>query len=159
MQRDALLDGVRPSGVFARGYYTKTALTAYVFEDGALKVQAAFDSDDRSQPENFAYRGRGNHGLTVADVDYDGKDEIIYGASLFDNDLSGVYPHAPGYPKLFHGDAQHVGDLVPERPGLEIFSVHESGEAALKKTPEMLPVLKEAGVLDSGGMGLLTVSF
>jgi hypothetical protein len=33
----------------------------------------------------------------------------------------------------------------------------ESGEAALKKTPEMLPVLKEAGVLDSGGMGLLTI--
>ena len=126
----AVLDGERPSGVFARGYYTKTALTAYVFKDGALKVQAAFDSDDRSQPENFAYRGRGNHGLTVADVDYDGKDEIIYGASLFDDDLSGVYPHAPGYPKLFHGDAQHVGDLVPDRPGLEIFSVHESGEAA-----------------------------
>lgn len=33
----------------------------------------------------------------------------------------------------------------------------ESGEAALKKTPELLPVLKEAGVLDSGGMGLLTI--
>ena len=33
----------------------------------------------------------------------------------------------------------------------------ESGEAALRKTPELLPVLKEAGVLDSGGMGLLTI--
>ncbi len=33
----------------------------------------------------------------------------------------------------------------------------ESGEAALKLTPDLLPVLKEAGVLDSGGMGLLTI--
>ncbi|MBO6061501.1 MAG: DAK2 domain-containing protein, partial [Clostridia bacterium] len=33
----------------------------------------------------------------------------------------------------------------------------EGGEVALKKTPEMLPVLKEAGVLDSGGTGLLTI--
>ncbi|MBO4848510.1 MAG: DAK2 domain-containing protein [Clostridia bacterium] len=33
----------------------------------------------------------------------------------------------------------------------------EGGEIALKKTPELLPVLKEAGVLDSGGTGLLTI--
>lgn len=33
----------------------------------------------------------------------------------------------------------------------------ESGDATLQKTPELLPVLKEAGVVDSGGMGLLTV--
>lgn len=33
----------------------------------------------------------------------------------------------------------------------------EGGEVALKKTPELLPVLKEAGVLDSGGTGLLTI--
>lgn len=32
-----------------------------------------------------------------------------------------------------------------------------SGEVALKNTPELLPVLKEAGVVDSGGMGLLTI--
>jgi len=33
----------------------------------------------------------------------------------------------------------------------------ESGEEALKRTPELLPVLKEAGVVDSGGKGLLTI--
>ncbi len=33
----------------------------------------------------------------------------------------------------------------------------ESGEATLKRTPELLPVLKEAGVVDSGGKGLLTI--
>lgn len=33
----------------------------------------------------------------------------------------------------------------------------ESGEEALRKTPELLPVLKEAGVVDSGGKGLMTI--
>ncbi len=32
-----------------------------------------------------------------------------------------------------------------------------SGDAILKKTPEMLPVLKQAGVVDSGGMGLMVI--
>lgn len=35
--------------------------------------------------------------------------------------------------------------------------VLSSGEQALNKTPDLLPVLKEAGVVDSGGMGLLTI--
>ena len=33
----------------------------------------------------------------------------------------------------------------------------EAGEAALEMTPELLPVLKKAGVVDSGGMGLITI--
>jgi len=33
----------------------------------------------------------------------------------------------------------------------------QGGDEALKQTPELLPVLKEAGVLDSGGTGLLTI--
>ena len=32
-----------------------------------------------------------------------------------------------------------------------------AGDAILKKTPEMLPVLKQAGVVDSGGMGLMVI--
>ena len=126
----AFLDGVRPYAVFARGYYTRTTLAAYRFENGRLELSKTFDSDDRDAPQNASYRGRGNHSIGVADVDFDGKDEIIYGASLFDDDLTGVYPCAPGFPRLYHGDAQHLGDLVPDRPGLEIFSVHESGENA-----------------------------
>ncbi len=126
----AFLDGENPSAIFARGYYTRTTLAAYRFENGELTLAATFDSDDPAKPENRAYRGRGNHAVSVADVDYDGKDEIIYGASVFDDDLAGVYPHAPGFPTLFHGDAQHTGDLIPDRPGLEIFSVHESGGSA-----------------------------
>ncbi|HIY45823.1 MAG TPA: DAK2 domain-containing protein [Candidatus Borkfalkia excrementipullorum] len=36
-------------------------------------------------------------------------------------------------------------------------SVIKKGEEALAETPELLPVLKKAGVVDSGGMGLLCV--
>ena len=36
-------------------------------------------------------------------------------------------------------------------------AVIEEGDRALAKTPELLPVLKKAGVVDSGGVGLMTI--
>lgn len=50
-------------------------------------------------------------------------------------------------------------ELAEETDDLEVFipKVLEHAEAVLEKTPEMLPVLKEAGVVDSGGQGLLEV--
>lgn len=112
----AYLDGETPSVVMCRGYYTRTALTAYDLVDRKLVKRWAFDTD-RNNPD---YMGQGNHSLTVCDVDMDGKDEIVYGASVIDDDGTGLYSTGLG-----HGDAQHTGDLIPERPGLEIFSVHE----------------------------------
>ncbi len=46
-----------------------------------------------------------------------------------------------------------------EETGIKDFlrQVLEEGQITLEKTPEMLPVLKEAGVVDSGGQGLMTV--
>lgn len=73
----AYLDGERPSLVMARGYYTRAVLVAYDFRNGRLKKRWIFDSN---QPGHEAYAGQGNHSLSVADVDGDGKDEIIYGA-------------------------------------------------------------------------------
>lgn len=50
-------------------------------------------------------------------------------------------------------------ELAEETDDLEVFipKVLEHAKAVLEKTPEMLPVLKEAGVVDSGGQGLLEV--
>jgi rhamnogalacturonan endolyase len=62
----------------------------------------------------------GNHNLSVADVDGDGKDEIIWGSAALDDD--GKLLYATGFG---HGDAIHLGDLNPDRPGLELFDVHE----------------------------------
>jgi rhamnogalacturonan endolyase len=115
----AYLDGERPSAVFCRGYYTRTVLVAWDWRDGKLTRRWTFDSDDGT-PGNRAYRGQGDHSLSVADVDGDGKDDIIYGAMCVGSDGKGLYSTGLG-----HGDALHVGDLDPERPGLEVFNIHE----------------------------------
>ncbi len=114
----AYLDGVKPSLIFARGYYTRTVLTAWDFRDGKLVQRWVFDSD--SSEENKKFGGQGNHNLSVADVDNDGKDEIIYGAMVIDDNGKGLYSTGLG-----HGDALHVSDLDPTRPGLEVFDIQE----------------------------------
>jgi len=114
----AYLDGEHPSAVFARGYYTRATLWAVDFDGEHLSERWLFDSDE---PGNEGYAGQGNHGLTVADVDGDQKDEIVYGSATIDDDGTGLYSTGLG-----HGDAQHVSDFDPSRPGLEVFSVHES---------------------------------
>ena len=57
------------------------------------------------------------------------------------------------------GAAEKAAELAPESEDLNAFieDVLAHAEYVLSQTPEMLPVLKEAGVVDSGGQGLLTV--
>ncbi|PZD94518.1 rhamnogalacturonan lyase [Paenibacillus sambharensis] len=117
----AYLDGVRPSIVMARGYYTRTVLAAYDWRGGQLTKRWIFDS---SSSGNSAYAGQGNHSLSTADVDNDGKDEIIYGSMAVDDNGKGLYST-----RLGHGDAMHVSDFDTDRPGLEAFQVHESAGA------------------------------
>lgn len=115
----AYLDRKRPSLVMARGYYTRTVLSAWNWRNGQLTHTWTFDSDEPGGA-NRAYRGQGNHNLSVTDVDGDGKDEIIYGAMTIDDNGKGLYSTGLG-----HGDALHVSDLDPERPGLEVFDIQE----------------------------------
>ena len=116
----AYLDGERPSIVNARGYYEKTMLAAYDFRDGELTQRWVFDSTEG----NEEYEGQGNHQLSVADVDGDGRDEIVYGACAIDHDGTGLY--STGW---LHGDALHCGDFLPDREGLEVYQVHEPENA------------------------------
>ncbi|WP_460183644.1 rhamnogalacturonan lyase [Thermopirellula anaerolimosa] len=115
----AYLDGCRPSVVMARGYYTRTVSAAWDWKASRLTLRWVFDSDapDSPRPE---YRGQGNHNLAVADVDGDGRDEIIYGACAIDDTGKPLYSTGLG-----HGDAIHVADIDPDRPGLEVFAIHE----------------------------------
>lgn len=115
----AYLDGVHPSVVMCRGYYGRTVLAAWDFKDNKLSSRWVFDSKDKDNP----YSGMGNHNLSVADVDNDGKDEIIFGSMCVDDDGKGLYTTG-----LRHGDAIHVSDLDPEIPSLEVFGVHEIEE-------------------------------
>lgn len=116
----AYLDGVHPSLVMCRGYYTRAVLVAYDFKDGKLKERWVYDSDKTPRGEKSA-RGQGNHNIAVGDVDGDGFDEIIYGGACIDHDGTLLYSTGLG-----HGDALHFSDMDPDRPGLEIFDVHET---------------------------------
>ncbi len=119
----AYLDGARPSVVMCRGYYGRSVLAAWDWRDGKLTSRWVFDSKDGDNP----YSGQGGHQLSVADVDGEGRDEIIYHAMVVDDDGRGLYTTG-----LRHGDALHVGDLDPAHPGLEVFGIHENEEATVK---------------------------
>jgi len=113
----AYLDGQRPSIVMARGYYGRTTVAAWDWRDGKLTKRWTFDS---ATPGNEAFGGQGNHQLSMADVDGDGKDEIVYGSMALDDNGKGLWSAG-----LKHGDAMAVSDLDPARPGLEKFGAHE----------------------------------
>jgi rhamnogalacturonan endolyase len=123
----AYLDGKLPSLVMCRGYYGRSVLAAWDWRGGKLTQRWVFDSTNRNNP----FSGQGAHSVSVADVDADGRDEIVYHSMVVDDDGRGLFSTG-----LRHGDALHVGDFDPSRPGLEVFGVHESEGASLKfQTP------------------------
>ncbi|HEX5203323.1 rhamnogalacturonan lyase [Paractinoplanes rhizophilus] len=115
----AYLNGSYPSLITARGYYTRSTVSAWDFRNGTLTRKWTFDSN--SSTNGSKWTGQGNHQLSIADVDGDGRDEIIYGAMAIDDNSAGLWVNGQG-----HGDALHVGDLIPSRPGLEMFKVDEN---------------------------------
>ncbi|MCQ4201038.1 rhamnogalacturonan lyase [Streptomyces coelicoflavus] len=117
----AYLDGSRPSVIMARGYYTRTVIAAWDWRDGRFTRRWTFDTSS-STNSGKGYDGQGNHQLSVADVDGDGRDEIVYGAMAVDDNGYALWTTRNG-----HGDAMHVGDLDPSRAGLEEFKVDEDG--------------------------------
>jgi hypothetical protein len=114
----AYVDGSRPSIIMARGYYTRTVITAWDWRNGALTRRWTFDSNSSSN--GSAWTAQGNHQLSIADVDGDGRDEIMYGSMVIDDNGNGLWVNGTA-----HGDAYHVGDLIPSRPGLEVFKPSE----------------------------------
>ncbi len=112
----AYLDGARPSAIFSRGYYTRAVIAAWDWRGGKLTSRWVFDSD----VAGGAVHGQGSHWLSVADVNGDGKDDIIYGAATVGSDGKMLYSTG-----LCHGDALHVGKFDPNRSGQQIFMVHE----------------------------------
>jgi len=116
-------DTGEPSVVMARGYYTRTTLTAWNYRGGKLTQLWKFDSNQTPKDaNNHLYTGQGAHSLSVANADADLGQEIIYGAMVVDNDGKGKC--STGYD---HGDALHVGDFVTSHAGVEVFMVNEDG--------------------------------
>lgn len=114
----AYLDGIHPSVVMCRGYYTRTVLAAFDWDGQQLKQRWVFDSN---LPEWKGYAGQGNHNLRIGDVDGDGCDEIIYGSCTIDHDGKGLYTTGMG-----HGDAIHLTQFDPSNPKLQVWDCHEN---------------------------------
>ena len=115
----AYLDGKRPSAVFSRGYYTRAVIAAWDWRDGQLTQRWTFDSDSNADSKPAA--GQGAHWFSVADVNGDGLDDIVYGAATISG--TGKLLYSTG---LCHGDALHVSAFDPAREGQQVFMVHES---------------------------------
>lgn len=133
----AYLDGAahRPSAVMCRGYYTRSYLWAVDFDGKQLTTKwlhasltphdwVVMDGEGKVIKEAHGLSAtafaQGAHSLAVGDVDGDGCDEITYGSAAINYDGSLLYSTGLG-----HGDALHLSDLDPDRPGLEVFMVHE----------------------------------
>ena len=143
----AYLDGPdkNPSGIFCRGYYTYAYIWAVDFDGQRLiprwlhrsdnntsyKVET-YDADGKATTKSYTAQkttsgngsrtmySNGNHNLSLADVDGDGRDEIIWGSATLNAD--GTLRYATGFG---HGDALHIGQMIPGKKGLQVFQVHE----------------------------------
>ena len=113
-------DGKHPSILICRGYYAKSVVEAWDWRNGKLTRRWSFDTM-ADEDKWIEYEKQGAHNLRIGDVDGDGKDEVVYGACVIDHDGTGLYSTG-----LEHGDAMHMSDLLPSRPGLEVWMCHES---------------------------------
>ncbi|MEV4670058.1 rhamnogalacturonan lyase [Actinomadura sp. NPDC049382] len=146
----AYLDGSRPSLIMARGYYTRTVIAAWDWRDGHFTRRWTFDTNS-STNTGRGYDGQGSHSLSVGDIDQDGRDEIVYGAMAVDDNGYGLWTTRTG-----HGDAQHLGDFDPARPGLEYFKVSESSSqpSSLYIDPHNGQVLWQTSACCDNGRGV-----
>jgi len=108
----AYLDGKTPCLIVARGTYTVIRLVAYEFHKGTLRKLWEYDNRE----DGRLYRAQGAHIMHAADVDDDGRDEVIIGSAVIDDNGVGLWSTGYGHP-----DYCFVGDIDPSRPGLEIF--------------------------------------
>jgi hypothetical protein len=113
----AYLDGRTPCLIAARGTYKAMFVDAYQYTAGKLARLWSWDGDE----ENPIVRSQGSHSMQVADVDSDGRDEIILGSAVLDDDGTLLWSAGLGHP-----DKVYVADIDPAHPGLEIFYVVEA---------------------------------
>ena len=116
----AYLDGKTPCLLALRGTYDRMKVDAYMLVGRELKKLWSYDN--ASYPT--AYWGQGAHTTRVADVDGDGRDEILLGSACLDDDGTPLWSTGRGHP-----DGCHVGHFLFGRPGLQVFYCVETAQA------------------------------
>ena len=143
----AYIDGPdkNASAIFCRGYYTYAYIWAVSFdgekliprwlsshESGTAYKLTTWDAEGNATSKSYSgcsptsgsgsgtMFANGNHNMSLADVDGDGNDDIIWGSAALKHD--GTLRYGTGFG---HGDAIHVGAMIPGREGLQVFDVHE----------------------------------
>ena len=112
------LDGKKASIFLARGIYTRHKMIALDVDPAThqLKERWRWNCNTPGSP----WYGQGYHNFGIADVDMDGRDEIVYGSMVIDDNGKGLSTTGLG-----HGDSQHCGDFDPYTWGEEIFACNE----------------------------------
>jgi rhamnogalacturonan endolyase len=108
----AYLDGKTPCLIAARGTYNVMKAVAYELDRGELRELWRWDNT--KLPRRFW--GQGAHWMHCADVDADGRDEVLLGSIVLDDDGTVLWCTGLGHPDHFY-----LGDIDPQRPGLEIY--------------------------------------
>lgn len=114
----AHLGSTELSVIMCRGYYTRAVLVTYDWDGRQLNKRWTFDTD---QPQYTTFASQGNHNLRIADVDFDGYDEITYGSMAIDHNGTPLYNTHMG-----HGDAMHLTAFNPDTTALQVWDCHEN---------------------------------
>jgi len=105
----AYLDGKKPSLIMQRGTYN--VIKTLALDKDFKKIWLWEAANEKKK-----YQGQGSHGLISADVDEDGRDELVIGSAVIDDNGKGLWTTEMGHP-----DICYVADIDPGNPGLEVF--------------------------------------
>ncbi len=108
----AYLDGKTPCLIVERGTYNRIKVVAYEFHNRKLRERWRWDNKNESKK----YWGQGAHWMHAADLDGDGRDEVLLGSAAIDDNGASLWTTGLGHP-----DHLYLGDLDPGHPGLEIY--------------------------------------
>lgn len=108
----AFLDGKKPYILACRGTYKLMVVDAWEWDGKKLKRAWRWDGDE----ENPIVRSMGAHSMVCGDVDNDGRDEILLGSCMVDDNGTLLWSAGTGHP-----DKIYLTDIDPNRPGMEVF--------------------------------------
>ena len=135
----AYLDGIHPSVVMCRGYYTRTVLAAYDWNGKELKERWIFDSN---HPGCEDYAGQGNHNLRVVGGRQTGLPVMI----CVELDDEGETPEGVPFASIL-ASVQHLGVAAVgfRCSGGRIDTLSILGQHAAFAAVPLMPVLRSRG--------------